>query len=143
MLIEQSLHILCFGNSLTAGWPTSHPYAISLLETLQKGLPSTVITTDVQGLPGDQVVSPPGGMILFSWSIISGIWYRIEVVQSSASTNKTSQGENIKIGDYSHFPNRSLVEDLCLSQNRLLTGRLQQVTGQEWIFYVCSTLTRV
>ena len=66
MLIENSIHILCFGNSLTAGFPMGHPYAISLLETLEQALPSTVITTDVQGAPGDQVVSPPGGKIFRS-----------------------------------------------------------------------------
>lgn len=67
MHFMSSLHILCFGDSLTAGWldpwTELHPYAISLLDSLEKSFPSVNISTDVQGLAGDQVVSPPGGFL--------------------------------------------------------------------------------
>lgn len=60
MIALNPVHILCFGNSLTQGWPSNHPYAISLEDTFQNSSPYISISTDVQGLPGDQVVSPPG-----------------------------------------------------------------------------------
>ncbi|KAF7868459.1 hypothetical protein EAF04_004990 [Stromatinia cepivora] len=60
MLILNPVRILCFGNSLTQGWPSNHPYAIALEDTFQTSTPYISISTDVQGLPGDQVVSPPG-----------------------------------------------------------------------------------
>jgi len=66
MLIMNALHILCFGNSITAGWtrpPYPHPYTFKLVEILEKALPSTNVTVDIQGLPGDQVVTPPGGYV--------------------------------------------------------------------------------
>ncbi|KAA8573827.1 hypothetical protein MFRU_001g02720 [Monilinia fructicola] len=60
MLLPSPVQILCFGNSLTQGFPINHPYAIALEETFQISSPYISISTDVQGLPGDQVVSPPG-----------------------------------------------------------------------------------
>ncbi|ESZ89875.1 hypothetical protein SBOR_9744 [Sclerotinia borealis F-4128] len=60
MFIPNPIHILCFGNSLTQGFPINHPYAIALQDTFQSSSPYISISTDVQGLPGDQVVSPPG-----------------------------------------------------------------------------------
>jgi len=67
MLITKSIHILCFGDSLTAGWMSGtmiyHPYNESMVEKLQKSLPTIDFTTDVQGLPGDQVASPPGRFV--------------------------------------------------------------------------------
>jgi hypothetical protein len=65
-MLMNALHILTFGNSITAGWTRGiypHPYAIKLLEHLEKALPSTNVIIDIQGLPGDQVVSPPGGFV--------------------------------------------------------------------------------
>lgn len=69
---NNTLRILCFGNSLTAGywhWGLEyHPYAIKLKELLQQSLsrdelllpPDTEIVIDVEGLPGDLAISPPG-----------------------------------------------------------------------------------
>jgi len=81
-------YILCFGNSLTAGWTDlghpAHPYALSLLDGLGNSFPSTDFTADVQGVPGDRVVSPPGYYlpridalynqteIPYDWAIILG-----------------------------------------------------------------------
>ncbi|CAI7659658.1 unnamed protein product [Penicillium pancosmium] len=60
--MAEKLSILCFGNSLTAGYYNYgehyHPYAKKLTEILQPVLPTTEITTDVAGLPGDLVCSP-------------------------------------------------------------------------------------
>jgi hypothetical protein len=61
---NDKLHILCFGDSLTAGfWHGGlefHPYAIKLKEELRKAFPDTEIIVDVDGLSGDLVSSPPG-----------------------------------------------------------------------------------
>lgn len=59
----KSLNILAFGNSLTAGWTRGlypHPYSIRLTSLLETALPQVNFTIDVQGQPGDMVVSPPG-----------------------------------------------------------------------------------
>lgn len=65
--MAKSIHILCFGASLTAGYTKSgvlyHPYANTLKSTLKAAFPSVVIIIDVQGLSGDQVISPPGGFL--------------------------------------------------------------------------------
>jgi hypothetical protein len=65
MMIGSSLHILCFGDSLTAGWSSSgvHSYSIALEASLTKALPDVKITIDNQGLNGDQVNTPPGGFL--------------------------------------------------------------------------------
>lgn len=67
MMFGKSLHILCFGDSLTVGFSLTgakpHPYEIAMRSTLQKAFPTFEITTDVQGLSGDQVTSPPGGFL--------------------------------------------------------------------------------
>jgi len=67
MLMANPIHILCFGDSLTAGFSQMggliHPYAGALKSSLEKAFPSTNITTDVQGLSGDQVTSPPGSFL--------------------------------------------------------------------------------
>lgn len=64
MQLINPLHILCFGDSITAGWywtgPEWHPYAYSLVESLTKSYPSLSVDADVQGLGGDRVISPPG-----------------------------------------------------------------------------------
>jgi len=58
------LHILCFGDSLTAGFSQYgtiyHPYAWSLQSSLESLLPSTTVINDIQGLSGDMVVYPLG-----------------------------------------------------------------------------------
>ncbi|KAL1988688.1 hypothetical protein VTN96DRAFT_8388 [Rasamsonia emersonii] len=88
-----TLRILCFGNSLTAGyWHYGleyHPYAIKLKERLQQSIteeellpPNTDIVIDVEGLPGDLAVSPPGRFLgrmegrcsktAYDWVIVLG-----------------------------------------------------------------------
>ncbi|MCJ1409628.1 hypothetical protein MMC19_003709 [Ptychographa xylographoides] len=55
----QTLKVLCFGDSLTAGYSTwgsrFHPYAAHLKSTLQGTFPSTSIEIVVEGLSGAQV----------------------------------------------------------------------------------------
>jgi len=64
MLMTNTLHILCFGDSLTAGYSDGitpyHPYTGTLQTSLEKAFPFVNITIDNHGLPGDQVTSPPG-----------------------------------------------------------------------------------
>lgn len=64
MLIPNSLNILCFGDSLTAGFIlpeyVDHPYSRSLKSTLEQKLPQINITVNTQGQSGDMVISPPG-----------------------------------------------------------------------------------
>lgn len=59
-----ALSILCFGNSLTAGFHQYgleyHPYAEKLEERLKEVFPSHAIRIDVDGVPGDLVITPPG-----------------------------------------------------------------------------------
>ncbi|EAW08776.1 SGNH/GDSL hydrolase family protein [Aspergillus clavatus NRRL 1] len=65
--MSDKLSILCFGNSLTAGYYhyglEYHPYAGKLKEKLQAAFPSTKFTVDVEGLPGDRVISPGGAFL--------------------------------------------------------------------------------
>ncbi|CAI7677053.1 unnamed protein product [Penicillium manginii] len=60
--MAEKLSILCFGNSLTAGYYNFgehyHPYAGKLKEIIQPVIPTTEITTDIAGLPGDLVCFP-------------------------------------------------------------------------------------
>ena len=55
----EKLRILCFGDSLTAGytnWGLSHfPYGEALNERLRDKLPSTHVIVDTNGFSGDQV----------------------------------------------------------------------------------------
>ncbi|CZT00399.1 related to esterase [Rhynchosporium agropyri] len=64
MLLTNSLRVLCFGDSITAGHTQGgslfHPYGIALKASLEKSLPTWNISIDIQGLGGDQAVSPPG-----------------------------------------------------------------------------------
>lgn len=54
-----TLKILCFGDSLTAGYSRygmlHFPYAVHLNEPLQKAFPSTKVHVDVEGMSGAQV----------------------------------------------------------------------------------------
>jgi len=67
MLLPNALHVLCFGDSLTAGFSRGgalyHPYTIALESTLRKSFPSLNATTDNHGVSGDQATSPPGSML--------------------------------------------------------------------------------
>ncbi|PQE12798.1 GDSL-like lipase acylhydrolase protein [Rutstroemia sp. NJR-2017a BBW] len=74
MLFMNPVSVLCFGNSLTQGFPINHPYAIALGGTLRNNFPHIPFAIDVQGLPGDQVVSPPDDEVdtPYNWMIILG-----------------------------------------------------------------------
>lgn len=58
----KKLHVLCFGDSLSAGFfkfgLEYHPYDGKLKETLQSQVPDLKVFTDVEGLPGDLVTFP-------------------------------------------------------------------------------------
>jgi hypothetical protein len=62
--MDKELSILCFGDSLTAGYYhfgcDYHPYALTLKDKLQAAFPTTTFTVDEDGLPGDLVISPVG-----------------------------------------------------------------------------------
>lgn len=62
--MTKELTILCFGNSLTAGFYhyglEFHPYAWKLEERLKAAFPSYKIRVHIDGLPGDLAISPPG-----------------------------------------------------------------------------------
>lgn len=49
------LRILCFGNSLTSGFPADHPYAVKMKEKLEAAFPSLDVQCEVNGVPGDLV----------------------------------------------------------------------------------------
>ncbi|RYP72116.1 hypothetical protein DL771_004447 [Monosporascus sp. 5C6A] len=49
------LRILCFGDSLTAGWPSMDPYAGKLEEKLDEALSHIEVYCEVDGKPGDEV----------------------------------------------------------------------------------------
>ncbi|RYP75074.1 hypothetical protein DL769_003870 [Monosporascus sp. CRB-8-3] len=49
------LRILCFGDSLTAGWPSMDPYASRLEEKLDEALSHIEVHCEVEGEPGDEV----------------------------------------------------------------------------------------
>ncbi|KAE8444691.1 hypothetical protein EG329_014348 [Mollisiaceae sp. DMI_Dod_QoI] len=65
MLIINSLRILCFGDSLTAGWsrsthPILHPYASTLETSLNTTFPYMNVSINVEGYLGDQTECPTG-----------------------------------------------------------------------------------
>ncbi|KAL4888790.1 SGNH hydrolase [Aspergillus ambiguus] len=84
--MSQKISILCFGNSLTAGYHQFgldyHPYAWKLEEKLKAAFPSHTFQVDVDGLPGDLVIHPPGRFlprlqrrcaeISYDWVIVLG-----------------------------------------------------------------------
>ncbi|PYH49690.1 SGNH/GDSL hydrolase family protein [Aspergillus saccharolyticus JOP 1030-1] len=84
--MSKSLSILCFGNSLTAGYynwgQDYHPYAWKLEKRLKAAFPTHILRIDVDGLPGDLVKSPPGRFLprlqqkcaatSYDWVIILG-----------------------------------------------------------------------
>lgn len=57
----KSLRILCFGDSLTAGYSGygyfHYPYASRIRKKLKEELPDTDTTVDVSGLSGDRVIA--------------------------------------------------------------------------------------
>lgn len=81
---KRSLRILCFGDSLTSGYPSSHPYAERLTAVLSRALPNLLIEPHIDGKPGDTVVGgsfqsriepkflTKGGGNPFDWTIVLG-----------------------------------------------------------------------
>lgn len=65
--MAEKLSILCFGDSLTAGyhrWGLEyHPYAIKLTDILAAEFPNAERTIDVNGVSGDLVIYPPGSFL--------------------------------------------------------------------------------
>ncbi|KAL8814255.1 MAG: hypothetical protein Q9223_006509 [Gallowayella weberi] len=57
----KSLRILCFGDSLTAGYSSygyfHYPYAAQIRKELKKALPATDVSVVVSGLSGDRVIA--------------------------------------------------------------------------------------
>ncbi|GFF51370.1 hypothetical protein IFM46972_09281 [Aspergillus udagawae] len=62
--MSKELSILCFGDSLTAGYYhfgcDYHPYALTLKAKLEAAFPTTTFIVDEDGLPGDLVIGPAG-----------------------------------------------------------------------------------
>ncbi|TGJ78250.1 hypothetical protein E0Z10_g10510 [Xylaria hypoxylon] len=52
---EPPLRILCFGNSLTCGFPVGNPYAGQLARKIEEAFPGRAVEYDVEGWPGDLV----------------------------------------------------------------------------------------
>ncbi|KAI1430127.1 GDSL-like Lipase/Acylhydrolase [Xylaria sp. FL1777] len=52
---EPPLRILCFGDSLTYGYPMGHSYALMLADKIQQAFPGRRVECEVEGLPGDLV----------------------------------------------------------------------------------------
>ncbi|KAF2157443.1 SGNH hydrolase [Myriangium duriaei CBS 260.36] len=85
-MASKKLYILCFGNSLTAGYYNmglgEHPYAIKLAQTVTKMLPDYEVETVVEGRPGDMVLKGRGAFLQrmqeqfadddFDWTIVLG-----------------------------------------------------------------------
>ncbi|KAI0459594.1 SGNH hydrolase-type esterase domain-containing protein [Xylaria acuta] len=54
---QPPLRILCFGNSLTCGYPVDHPYAGRLARKIEDAFPGRKVECDVEGMPGDLVTN--------------------------------------------------------------------------------------
>ncbi|KAI0871265.1 GDSL-like Lipase/Acylhydrolase [Hypoxylon argillaceum] len=54
---EEPLRVLCFGDSLTCGYPISHPYAKRLAQKIEAAFPGRRIEYEVEGMPGDLVTT--------------------------------------------------------------------------------------
>ncbi|KAI1328320.1 SGNH hydrolase-type esterase domain-containing protein [Xylariaceae sp. FL0255] len=52
---SQQLRILCFGNSLTGGYPYDRPYAGRMATVIEDAMPGRNVYYDVNGMPGDLV----------------------------------------------------------------------------------------
>ncbi|KAI0139334.1 SGNH hydrolase-type esterase domain-containing protein [Xylariaceae sp. FL1272] len=76
------LRILCFGNSLTAGYPAGNPYADTLAKKIEKECPGRKVEFDVEGVPGDLVTTGhfiermtscwAAGQKPYDWTIVLG-----------------------------------------------------------------------
>ncbi|KAI1276161.1 GDSL-like Lipase/Acylhydrolase [Xylaria sp. FL0933] len=54
---DPPLRILCFGNSLTCGYPVGDPYAGRLIEKIEEAFPGRKVEAEVEGVPGDLVTT--------------------------------------------------------------------------------------
>ncbi|GAW12231.1 hypothetical protein ANO14919_015920 [Xylariales sp. No.14919] len=54
---EPPLRILCFGNSLTCGYPVGNPYAVRLAQKIEEAFPGRTVEYEVEGMPGDLVTT--------------------------------------------------------------------------------------
>ncbi|KAF2970183.1 hypothetical protein GQX73_g3382 [Xylaria multiplex] len=54
---EPPLRILCFGNSLTCGYPVGNPYATRLAQKIEDAFPGRTVECEVEGMPGDLVTT--------------------------------------------------------------------------------------
>lgn len=52
---EPPLRILCFGDSLTSGYPVDTPYAGCMAEKIEAAFPGRKVECEVEGAPGDLV----------------------------------------------------------------------------------------
>jgi lysophospholipase L1-like esterase len=78
------LRVLCLGDSLTSGYPASHPYGGKLEECLAAAFPTYRVHVDVDGVPGDLVTrgsfiermtamwKTHGAKEPFDWTIVLG-----------------------------------------------------------------------
>ncbi|KAI0018075.1 SGNH hydrolase-type esterase domain-containing protein [Xylariomycetidae sp. FL0641] len=67
---KRPFSILCVGDSLTAGSPSLHPYALKLAQKLEEAFPDLDVECDVQAREGEQVTQ--GGFdkkIEGSWAV--------------------------------------------------------------------------
>jgi hypothetical protein len=103
-MFGKSLHILCFGDSLSAGFtltgPELHPYEIAMKSTLQKAFPTYEITTDVQGVAGDQVVTPPGGFLTRMDILCESRWWPSMIISFSVWNGCFIQGKHLRVCSY-------------------------------------------
>lgn len=54
---EPPLRILCFGDSLTCGYPVDNPYAAKLAQKIEEAFPGRKVECEVEGMPGDLVTT--------------------------------------------------------------------------------------
>ncbi|KAI1119651.1 GDSL-like Lipase/Acylhydrolase [Nemania sp. NC0429] len=54
---EPPLRILCFGDSLTCGYPVDNPYAAKVAEKIEAAFPGRKVECEVEGMPGDLVTT--------------------------------------------------------------------------------------
>ncbi|KAI0526024.1 GDSL-like Lipase/Acylhydrolase [Xylaria bambusicola] len=81
-MTKPPLRILCFGNSLTRGYPVEHPYARKLASKIEQAFPGRKVEYVVDGLPGDLVTignyiprmqsNWAEGKKPFDWTIVLG-----------------------------------------------------------------------
>ncbi|KAI1180648.1 GDSL-like Lipase/Acylhydrolase [Nemania sp. FL0916] len=67
---EAPLRILCFGDSLTSGYPVDHPYAERLAQKIREAFPGRRLKCEDEGMPGDLVTTGQFvSRMQMSWSL--------------------------------------------------------------------------